>query len=312
MQTALVTGANGFIGRILCHELNHRGVVVHAAIRAMTPDRHVPHCKLYAVGDISGTTDWQQALTGVDTVFHLAATVHQPDVHDTKTYFTSIVAATRHLVEQAIAAGVKRFIYISTTKVYGKESCPTAISESDSCTPTDPYGSTKLAAEQLLTQLAMNTRLEWVIIRPPLVYGPEVKGNFQRLASLVRRFPIVPLGRANAPRSIISVENLVNFMITCATTPAADHQTFNITDGYDLSTAELCRLIAKSMKIRCWVAPIPVSWLALLLRVFGKEALLEKLFGRLCYDITRAKQLINWKPVVKIDSAIKPALRYVK
>ncbi len=309
MRTALVTGANGFIGRALCRQLERQDFKVHAAIRQMTPDRQVPNAHLFPVGDLSATTDWYSALLGVDCVFHLAATVHQPENQDDRLYDTTILDATRRLVEQAISAGVKRFIYISTTKVYGKETSTKCISEMDPCYPDDPYGRAKLAAEKMLAELAKGSQLEWVIIRPPLVYGPEAKGNFQRLVSLVNRMPVLPLGRASLPRSIISVENLVDFIITCARESAANKQTFNISDGRDLSTQEICQLIAKSLGKKCWLMPIPAWWLRLTLRLIGKEALFNKLFGGLCYDIDHAKQVLCWKPAVSVESAIRNGVK---
>lgn len=308
MKTVLVTGANGFIGRALCHELHQLGVNIHAAIREMTPDRLVRNTQLLAVGDLNSATDWRAALQGVDTVFHLAATVHQPKNHDTEIYSRTIVDATQRLVEQSIAAGVKRFIYISTTKVYGKETSAHRIQETDPCHPEDLYGATKLAAEHVLQAVAQNSTMEWVIIRPAMVYGAKGKGNFQRLANLIRQFPLIPLGSATAPRSIVAVQNLVHFMVQCANKPAASQQIFNISDGNDISTVELCHLIAQSLKKKRWFIPIPLILLRPLLRLIGQASITEKLWGRLCYDTSRAQQQLQWQPIISTDYAIHTAL----
>lgn len=308
MKTVLVTGANGFIGRALCHSLNQLGINVHATIRAMTPDRVVENTQLFAVGELNSTTDWQAALQGVDTLFHLAATVHQPKNHDAQIYSRTIVDATRRLVEQSIDAGVKRFVYISTTKVYGKETSPHRIQETDPCHPEDLYGATKLAAERVLQDLTQNSALEWVIIRPAMVYGPNSKGNFQRLANLIRQFPLIPLGSATAPRSLIAVQNLVHFMIQCGNKPTANQHIFNITDGSDVSTAALCQLIAQNLKKKRWFIPIPIILLTPVLRLLGQTSLTDKLFGRLCYDISHAQQQLQWQPIMSTDSAIQAAL----
>jgi len=245
----LITGANGFVGRPLCKELFNRGCQVRAAMRS--------HGQLSApgetvtVGAIDGETDWSSALSGVDAVIHLAARVHvmKDRAADPLAEFLKVnLYGTSNLAQQAASAGVKRFVYVSSVKVNGEQTTANRpFTESDEPDPQNPYAASKWRAEQDLQRIARETGLEVVIVRPPLVYGPGVKGNFIRLLAAIDRGIPLPVAGANNMRSLVYAGNLVDALIACATHPAAAGQTYLVSDGDDVSTAMLVDMIARSI-----------------------------------------------------------------
>ena len=239
----LVTGANGFVGKPLCVELFRRGHVVRAASRSA----HAASdgFEQATVGSIDGVTDWSAALRDLDVVIHLAARVHimKDGAADPLAAFRKVnVAGTLNLARQAAAAGVKRLVFVSSVKVNGEYTSPgQAFTESDLPAPQDAYGVSKHEAELGLRQIAVESGIEVVIIRPPLVYGPGVKANFAVLMRAVRRGWPLPLGAVHNQRSLVGLGNLVDLIVTCLTHPAAANQTFLVSDGEDVSTTELLR-----------------------------------------------------------------------
>lgn len=297
----LVTGANGFVGRALCHVLRSQGAPLVAAVRrANTADET-------AVGELNGATDWRAALTGCAAVIHLAARVHvmNDTASDPLQAFRQVnVEATLQLARQAVEAGVKRFVFVSSVKVNGEATGDQPFSAADRPAPCDPYGQSKMEAETALLALGRETGLEVVIVRPPLVYGPGVKANFLNLVKLVRLGLPLPFGLANGYRSMVAVENLVDLLITCVTHPNAPGAVFMVSDGQDMHVGDLVRMIAKAMGKNVFLLPVPPVLLRAAARLAGKSAVADRLFGSLQVDIDATRERLQWKPVVSPQQAI--------
>jgi len=257
MSVILITGATGFVGRGLCARLTAEERDVRCAVRQPSSTANS-----VVVGDIGPDTSWELALNGVDTVVHLAARVHimEDTADDPLAEFRRVnVVGTLNLARQAAAAGAKHFIFLSTVKVNGEETLPHPnplplgegmthpFTEQDVPHPQDPYGVSKDEAEEGLRRLAEETGLAVVIIRPPLVYGPGVKGNFASMMRWMSKGIPLPLGSIHNQRSLVALDNLVDFIITCFDHPAAANQTFLVADGEDLSTTELLRRVGQAM-----------------------------------------------------------------
>jgi len=255
------------------------------------------------------SADWGKVLFGITTVVHLAARVHV--MHDTEAdplmaFRVVNVEGTLNLTRQAAAAGVKRFVFISSVKVNGElTQSGRAFTEADSPDPQDAYGLSKHEAEQGLRQLAVDTGMEVVIIRPPLVYGPGVKANFAALMRAVQRGWPLPLGAVPNQRSLVALSNLVDFIVTCIAHPQAANQTFLVSDGQDLSTTELVRGMARAAGVPARLLPVPVWALQAGATLLGKGGAVQRLCGNLQVDISKARQLLGWVPPISIDEGLR-------
>ena len=254
-RITLITGANGFIGRSVCPELERRGWAIRRAVRSANPnDRHSSDA--VEIGDIASLNDWSRALAGVDSIVHLAARVHVPGDNDEAAFYRTNTEATLRLADAAARAGVRRFIYLSTVKVMGESSHGGhPFTESDPPRPADAYARSKLASENGLRGLA--GRMEVAILRPPLVYGPAVGANFLRLLRWVDRGAWLPFGAVANRRSFLYVGNLASAIAECLAHPAAAGTTFFVSDNEDVSTPELIRRIGSALDRapRCWRVP---------------------------------------------------------
>lgn len=295
----LVTGSNGFIGAALASALEREGVDVVRATRA-------------TVGTIDGTTNWSAALQGCDAVVHLAACVHVMGTVDDALrarYHSTNVEGTHALVRQAIEEGVHRFIFVSTAKVHG-EGQTSAYQETDTPSPQDAYAASKWEAEQQLKALATPTAMEWVVLRPPLVYGPNVGANFKTLLRLVaRRVPLV-LGCVHNQRSILYIDNLVDAIRTCLTHPAAASQTFLVADATLLSTPDIVRALARGFGHRARCIPIPVAWLRLAGALLGKSAQIARITGSFVVDIHHITHTLGWQPPYSAEEGLMRTARW--
>ena len=303
----LLTGASGFVGSSLGSELCTHGQSVRAAVRSGKV--FFENSDVAIVGEINGETDWSAALAAVDVVIHLAARVHV--MNDTsadplEAFRTVNVAGTVNLARQAVAAGVKRLVYVSSIKVNGEATHGgQRFSELDVPDPQDPYGVSKCEAELALRYLAAETGLEIVIIRPPLVYGEGVKGNFAQMLKILAKGVPLPLGAVNNRRSMVYVENLVDFLVLCATHPAAAGETFLVSDGEDISTPDLLRRLAGAMGHPARLIPVPVVLLQAGAALFGKRDMAQRLCGSLQVDISKARTLLGWTPPVSMDEGLR-------
>lgn len=300
---SLITGANGFIGQHLCEYLSNQGIKVRGTVRDINSVKN-NKIELHATADINGDTNWTSLLEGVDIVYHLAGTVHRPSITDPQVYRESIELATEKLAKQAEQAGVKRFIYFSSLHVYGIDADHNIITESTPKNPRTPYGRAKLAAENKLQDIASLKNMDVIIIRPPLVYGRGVKGNFSQLIRLVRHLPILPFGCAKQKRSFIGVDNLINFAHICSYHSNAINKIFNISDDNDLNTKELSIKLAKLLNVNQLMLPIPRNIMKLALKLLGKQELYNKLFESVRLDISSAKNMLNWTPRFTVDEQL--------
>ena len=261
------------------------------------------------VGDLTLQTGWKTALTGVQTLVHAAARVHVLNDQTAKSlaeYEKANVAVTLELARQAAAAGVRRFVFLSSIGVNGVwTEMHAAFSEADEPHPHNPYAQSKLKAELCLLQVAQETGLEVVIIRPPLVYGPGVRANFAALVRAVRGGWPLPLGSVHNLRSMVAIDNLCNFIITCMTHQQAANQTFLISDGQDVSSAELVRALAREAGVAARLFPVPPWVLRTVAEALGKGDVIQRLCGSLRVDISKAKTLLGWMPVVSVDEGLR-------
>lgn len=315
MSIVLVTGASGFVGRMLCERLLSCGFSVRATVRpGSSPDKLLPGVEKITVGDFREECDWTRALLDVDTVVHLAARVHQMQdaALDPLAVYRSVnVAGTERLARAAAAHGIRRFVFLSSVKVNGEES-PKAYREDDRPSPRDFYGISKWEAEERLREVAAGTKLETVIIRSPLVYGPRVGANFLSLVRLVDRGIPLPLGSIDNRRSFIYLGNLTDALISCIGHPKAAGRIFLVSDGRDLSTPELIAMIARSLGRRPPLFSFPPDFLRAACRAVGKRAAIERLAGSLCVDSGRIRDTIDWKPPFTVEEGIKATMEWYR
>jgi UDP-glucose 4-epimerase len=307
----LVTGSNGFVGRALCTELDQRKYEVRRVVRDR-PNSGVQHSELIKLGDIGPDTDWSGALDNIKFVVHLAARVHI--MHDTApdplTAFRAVnVEGTLNLARQAAAVGVIRFVFVSSIKVNGEATqLGRPFTADDIPAPLDAYGVSKMEAEQGLRELAAETGMEVVIIRPPLVYGPGVKGNFAALTRAVKCGWPMPLGAVHNQRSLVGLDNLVDFIVICITHPQAVNQTFLVSDGQDLSTTELVRGMTQAAGVPARLLPLPAWALQAGASMLGKGDAVQRLCGNLQVDISKARNLLGWEPPVSMGEGLRRAM----
>ncbi|MGH8501287.1 MAG: NAD-dependent epimerase/dehydratase family protein [Gammaproteobacteria bacterium] len=303
MKTVLITGANGFVGSALCPLLAARGYRVTGAARA--PGRAVDGVRQVFIGDIAGATDWRDHLAGVSVIVHLAARTQAAGGAENLTELRRTnVDATENLARQAAAAGVRRFVFASSIKVNGELTHGRGFTAGDAPSPMDAYAVSKRDAEQRLQSVAAETGLEVVSVRPPLVYGPGVGGNFLRLLQWVDRGLPLPVATVSNRRSLIALDNLVDVLLQCVHHPAAAGRTWLISDGEDLSTPQLLRLIAGAMNRRLRLWPAPLSMIRLMARAMGRRETFERLCGSLQVDVSEAREVLGWQPRVRADAAI--------
>ncbi len=314
MRSVFVTGANGFIGQALCRLLTDSGISVRAAVRnsaGMLDDR----IDYISVGGIDGDTVWQEALADVDCVVHLAARVHvmNETVSDPLQAFRRVnTAGSEKLARDAAEAGVKRLVYLSSIKVNGEETWDTPFTAQVDRPPVDPYGLSKWEAEKSLRQISADTGMDVVVIRPPLVYGPGVKGNFLTLLKLVSKGLPLPLGAVKNKRSLVALDNLVDLIKECIVNPRAAGETFLVSDGEGLSTADLIKMIALAMGKTPRLIPVPLPLLNVGAAVIGKRAVAKRLLGSLQVDSSKACQVLGWHPPCSVEREIEQVVEWFK
>lgn len=310
-----VTGANGFVGAALVRRLAGDGHDVSACVRALSSvgaERWPGETRVVSVGEIHGDTDWSHALEGVSVVVHTAARVHvmRETAVDALSAFREVnVAGTVNLARQAAAAGVRRMVLISSVKVLGESTVPgQPFTEYDQPAPQDAYAQSKLEAEGGLQQVADDAGMEWVVVRPPLVYGPGVRANFGALIRWLQRGLPLPFSLVTANRrSLVGLDNLVDFLALCVQHPHAPGHRFLISDGEDLSTAELFKRLASAMQRPARLLPVPPVCLAWGGALTGRRTHAQRLLGSLQVDLTATQQLTGWRPLVSVDEGLRRA-----
>ena len=309
----LVTGASGFVGNATCARLVKQGMNVVGPVRHL-PTQPLPGVDYRIVSDLSGNTDWREVLKGIDTVVHCAARVHvmRESAADSLVAFRATnVAGTEQLARQAAAAaaGVRRFVFLSSVKVNG-EGGSLAYRETDPPAPQDAYGISKYEAECGLREIAAETGMEVVMVRSPLIYGPGVKANFQALMrALVRGIPL-PLGAIHNRRSMVALDNVVDLIVTCIEHLAAANETFLVSDGEDLSTTELIRRLARAMDRPARLIPIPTMVLMACATLLGKREEARRLCGNLQVNSTKARKVLGWTPPVSVDEGLRRTAKH--
>ncbi|MGA4533493.1 UDP-glucose 4-epimerase family protein [Ectopseudomonas chengduensis] len=301
----LLTGATGFVGGALLRYLSTAGACVVAAVRSSGTRRFSE--RVFEVGDISADTQWASALECITVVVHTAARAHmsQEVSSDPLAEYRGVnVEGTLNLARQAAAAGVQRFVFISSIGVNGNINVRpfTAL---DAPHPVDPYAQSKWEAEQGLWRIQQETGMEVVIIRPPLVYGPEAPGNFGSLVRWVGKGIPLPLGAIHNRRSLVGIDNLVDLIVRCIDHPAAANQVFLAGDGRDLSTTELLRLVGDAMGRPARLIPVPAGVLKLSAALLGRKAMAQRLLGFLQVDISQTCETLGWQPPFTVEEGLR-------
>jgi len=300
----LITGAGGFIGRHLCKHLSKKDLDIIAISRK---ESIIHHNITYINHAFSKDTNWADILKGIDVVVHLAGIAHTSNINPEK-YHDVNVEATENLTKQAVKSDVKRLIFLSSISVNGNTS-KQPFNESDEPYPETPYANSKHLAEIKLRQISEQSNLETVIIRPPLVYGSEAKGNFAKLLRLTNLPIPLPLGATENKRSFIYIGNLNDFIELCITHAKAANETFLISDDDDVSTSKLIEYINKAKSKMNLIFPFPRAWLILLLQWFGKSSIANRLFGNLQVNTSKAKSLLDWEPRFTTKEGIEHTIK---
>lgn len=309
----LVTGATGFVGKALVQRLMAANVYPQTAVALRSagawqwPENVLP----LVTGDLLPGSDWSDALKGISVVVHCAARVHMMTdkaANPLDDFRRVNVQGTLNLARQAARAGVQRFVFISSIKVNGEATkfgvpfCADNISA-----PLDPYGISKMEAEQGLRELSAQTAMEVVVIRPPLVYGPGVKANFHTMMHWLKRGVPLPLGAVHNRRSLVAIDNLVDLIVTCVTHPAAANETFLVSDGEDLSTTQLLHRMGHALRRPAILVPVPASIVEWGAALIGKSDLAQRLCGSLQVDILKTRQMLGWTPPISVDQGLQKA-----
>ncbi len=312
MSRVLVTGASGFVGQAVCSSLLSRGVTVLAAARSEL--QPAPGQGTVRLSEMSGSTDWSKVLDGVEGIIHLAARVHvmkETAADPWREFLISNVEATRRLAEQAAEAGVRRLVFISSVKVNGEQTAPGhPFTTEDEPAPGDAYGASKLLAEEALADVAARTGLEVVGIRPPLVYGPGVKGNFLTLLKACRRRLPLPLGGIDNRRSLVYLGNLVDALLRALDHPAAPGNTYLVRDGEDLSTPQLVRRLSAALGVQPRLLPAPLGLMRAAAGVIGRRGAVERLTSSLQVDDSALREDLGWAPPFTVDQGLALTARW--
>lgn len=312
----LITGAGGFVGQALCKRITHHSAwdkvisVSRKKLNSPCANELIHYHTIVSLQELCGQTE---LLSDVDCIVHLAARVHQMNdlSEDPLSEFRAVnTEATCLLATAAAAAGVRRFIYLSSIKVIGDGSQEHRYTELSPQKPADPYALSKWEAEQKLKQIAEETGLEVVIIRPPLVYGENVKANFQTMLKVVQKGIPLPVALIQNKRSLIYVENLVDAILTTSIHPKASNQTFLVSDGEDVSTPQLIIAIANALERPAKLLPIPVWLLTISGMLLGKSQSVSRLTSSLYVDSSKLKNTLNWKPPFTFDEGIKKTVEW--
>ena len=308
MPNVLVTGANGFIGKALCRRMLTDGWNVRGAVRSFGKKTILPQgVDGVSIGNIGADSEWEPVLNGIDAVVHLAARVHVMDegCTDPNSEYRKInVDGTKHLARIADTKNVRRFVYLSSIKVNGDGRSDPYTTE-DPPAPVDPYGISKLQAEMVLREIAEETGLEVVILRPPLVYGPGVKANFLQLIKLINLGIPLPLAGIKNHRSLIFLGNLVDAVLTCILHPKAAGKTFLLSDGKDVSTAELIQKISSLLGRPSRLFSLSPDLLRFFAKMTGRSKAANRLLDSLTVDSSKICAELNWKPPFSIEEGLR-------
>lgn len=311
MSRILVTGANGFVGRVLCETLTLAGHSVRASVRTNT-NASLACADLVVIGEIGPDTEWTRALDGIDTVIHVAARAHvlQDSPANAELYLRTNVQGTRGLIDASARNGVSRLVYVSSIKVNGEATTSEPFRATDVPAPLDDYGRSKFAAERIVLEAAAAGSLDGLIVRPPLVYGSGVRANFLRLMNWVRKGLPLPLGAVDNSRSLVSVWNLADLITRLASPNDSGARVFLASDDCDLSTPELVRKLAAAMDKPARLLQVPVPMLRMAGHVTGKSAEISRLCSSLRVDAVTTRRQLQWSPPLSVDEGLARTVRW--
>lgn len=311
-----LTGSTGFVGKKLSNYLLKNNHQIIAPIRNVNLEILPQHKNLnfVYVEDKGINKNYSQSLTKVDLVIHCAARAHKmkENKNDCLQLYREVnVYDTLNLAKQAVSHGVRRFIFLSSVKVNGEESLPSnSFKHHDIPKPEDPYGISKFEAEEALRNLSRKTRMEIVIIRAPLVYGEEVKGNFLRLLNLCNKKIPLPFANINNTRSMVSIDNLINLIMLCMEHPKATGEVFLVSDEQDISTTELIKKIKKFMNKPERLFPLPLFMFKLLGYLLRKSPEINRLLGSLIVDTSHTRKVLGWKPLLSLEEGLEKTIHW--
>ncbi|EPR7137140.1 TPA: NAD-dependent epimerase/dehydratase family protein [Vibrio vulnificus] len=295
-MSILITGSTGFVGRELTSIISNAICVV----RDLESHRFE---KYVQVNSIDGSTVWCNHFNGISSIIHLAGVAHAK-VGDDAIFRSINTEGTLRLADAAAGAGVKRFIFVSSIGVNGVSTSACRFSPQSIEHPHNAYASSKFEAESGLKKIAKETGLEVVIVRPTLVYGPDAPGNFGMLTKLIKRLPVLPFGLATNRRDFISVQNLADLLVTCATHPNAAGHTFLASDSETVSIKEFTNAIAKGLGKKVFQLPVPVGLMRFAGKLTGKSAMIEQLYGDLEVDSSNIKEVLGWTPPFTMEQSM--------
>ncbi len=305
-RRVLITGASGFIARALVSVQSTGFDFVAVSRHPLRFDRiewrQSPH--------LSGSADWKPALDGIDAVVHLAGRAHLAPDGNPSAYFAENCDGTSKLAQDAIASGVKRFVFLSSAKVLGDESGAMPLTEAALPRPSDPYAASKIAAEQALARLGDSMQV--TILRPPLVYGPGVKANFHSLLAAIARGLPLPLASIRNRRSFLGVDNLAAAIVACLDSPNAAGRTFHVTDGPPLSTPDLVREIALALGKPSRMFAFPPGMLEACGAVIGRGETVKRLTRSLELDSSAIQAALGWRAVRTFQAGIADTVRWYR
>ena len=309
MSKILITGINGFVGQAVCKRLRRENLhMLAGTTRQPNFDRGPEQVPLYHIPKIGPDTDWTHAVSGAEIVIHLAARVHimRDNKSNPLAAFRRVNSeGTKRLAMQAAAAGARRFVFISTVKAAGEESPGRDLTEKDIAKPEDFYGISKWEAEQNLLDIAKTTKMEIVILRAPLIYGPGVKGNFYDLLKVVKSGIVLPFGSIKNNRSLLFVGNFADAIAIAANHPNAGNKTFFVSDDNNISTPELIDKMTLAMGRKSRIFKLPISLLKIIGFFVGRSAAIRRLTGSLTVDINHIKTHLGWHPPFSMEDGLK-------
>ena len=312
-RTCVVTGGTGFVGRLVVDHLRRRNVCVTQLLRSASGASDAAGAAIKVAHNFADVDDVWPASLRPNAVIHLAARVHV--MRDTAAdpldeFRKTNVTGTMRLAQAAARAGVRRFVYVSSIKAVGEVERSGPLRETDVPQPTDPYGISKLEAERALFEFGRREGMEVAVLRPPLVYGPGVGANFFSLMRVVKLNVPLPLGRADALRSLVSVDNLASAIVTCCDHPAAAGELFHVSDGEDISVAQLIRAIASAMGKSARLLPIPVAGLYAVAALTGRREVVQRLVAPLRLDAAKLRATTGWQAPQSLQAGLERTVQW--